>query len=325
METLNLHSRRHFLAATSSLAASMALPAMAQGGFPHGPIRVIVGLPPGGSADVIARALAVSMEASLKQTVLVENRPGGQFKISMQALQSAPADGHTLLYIYNGYPAVQVTEKLFNVEEDTTPIMQVATTPIVLLVRADSPFKTLGDFIAHAKSHPGKLNYSTLGPASLEHLKMAQIQKAAGIQCLAVPYRGGPDMLKALLGGELDLSLNASIFAKNFAGSGKVRMLAVLGAQRWKDFPDVPTIREAGVAVEPLEYWGGLVARAGTPASIIERLHRAAQAALAQPSLIERLEATAHYPTPTSSPEAFRQLIRADVKWLTAAAKEFNI
>lgn len=204
-------SRRGFLAAASTLAASAALPALAQDKYPRGPIRLIVGLPPGGSADVCARAVAGGMEGLLKQPILVDNRPGGQFKISMQALLNAPADGQTLLYIYNSYAAVQVTEKLFNIERETVPIMKVGTTPAVLMVRADSPFKSLQDFIAHARAHPGKLSYSTFGPAGIEHIKMAEIAKLAGIQCLPVPYRGGPDAITALLGGEIDICLNASI------------------------------------------------------------------------------------------------------------------
>jgi tripartite-type tricarboxylate transporter receptor subunit TctC len=324
MSLLANFSRRQFVKATSLLAASVALPAAAQRGFPHGPLRIVVGLPPGGSADVLARAVGVQLEASLKQPVIVDNRPGGLFKISMNALVSAPADGHTLLYIYNGYPAVQVIEKVFNLQQETVPIMQVATTPIVLMVRADSPFKTLGDFIAHARAHPGKLNYSTLGPAGLEHLKMAQIFQAAGVQCVPVPYRGGPDIMNALLGGEVQLSINASIFAKTFASADKVRVLAVLGEKRWSDFPDVPTIREAGVAVQPIEYWGGLVARAGTPPEIIQRLQKEVSTALRAAKLIERFEATAHRATPGSSAEAFRDVLESDVRWMTAAAKEFS-
>lgn len=317
-------SRRQFVKATSLLAASVALPAAAQSGFPHGPLRIVVGLPAGGSADVLARAMGVQLEASLKRPVIVDNRPGGLFKISMNALVSAPADGHTLLYIYNGYPAVQVIENVFNLQQETVPIMQVATTPIVLLVRADSPFNTLGDLIAHARANPGKLNYTTLGPAGLEHLKMAQILKAAGVQGVPVPYRGGPDMMNALLGGEVQLSMTAAIFAKSFAGAGKVRVLAVLGEKRWSEFPDVPTIREAGVAVQPIAYWGGLVARAGTPPEIVQRLQKEVSAALNAPKLIERFESTAHRTTPGSSAEAFRDLLESDVRWMTAAAKEFG-
>lgn len=324
MSLLTLPSRRQFVKATSLLAASIALPAKAQGKFPSAPLRIVVGLPAGGSADVLARATGVQLESAFKQPVVIENRPGGLFKISMQALLSAPADGHTLLYIYNGYPAVQVMEKVFNLQQETVPIMQIATTPIVLLVRADSPFKTLGDFISHARANPGTLNYSTLGPSGLEHLKMAQIFKAAGVQCTPVPYRGGPDMVNALLAGDVQLAINASIFAKTFGKSGKVRVLAVLGEKRWSEFPDVPTIRETGVDVVPLEYWGGLVARAGTPPEIVERLQKEVRIALTNPTLIERFEGTAHHTTPESSAKAFKELIDADVRWMTSAAKEFS-
>ena len=314
-------SRRTLLKMAGLSAGAIALPTRAQANYPRGPIKLIVGLPPGGSADVIARSLATGLEHALKQPVIVDNRPGGQFKISTQALQSAPADGHTLLYIYNGYAAVQATQKLFDLDTETVPIARVASTPIMLYVKADSPFKTLGDVVEWAKANPGKLNYGTLGPASLEHLKMAQIEKAAGIRGLPVPYRGGVDMLNAVLTGEVGITINASVFAKSFVPSGKVRALAVLDETRWKEFPDVPTIMQAGVAVPPLNYWGGVVARAGTPAPIVQRLYEALGEAITTPDVLERLRSTANDPALSTSPDDFRKQIRSDVAWMGDAFK----
>ncbi|HPU52935.1 MAG TPA: tripartite tricarboxylate transporter substrate-binding protein, partial [Burkholderiaceae bacterium] len=159
MTQSKLITRRSFAKSAGAVAAALALPVRAQSEFPKGPLKLIVGLPPGGSADIIARTGAAVLEKSLKQPVVVENKPGGQFLISMQALQAAPADGHTMLYIYNGYASVNATLKLFDLEKQTIPVAQVASTPIVLLVRADSPHKTAKDMWAWARANPGKLSY----------------------------------------------------------------------------------------------------------------------------------------------------------------------
>lgn len=316
--------RRTVLKTACAAAAAIALPVRAQASFPSKPLKIIVGLPPGGSADAIARAYVKPLESSLKQSVIVENRPGGQFKISMQALTSAPADGHTLLYVYNGYAAVQATEKLFDVDSEAVPVTQIMTTPIVLMVRADSPHKTMRDLLEHARTHPGKLNYGTLGPAGLEHLKMVQIEKAAGIQATAVPYRGGPDMLKALLGGEIDFAPLAGIFAKTYAGSGKLRALAVLDATRWREFPDLPTLAEAGVRVSPLSYWGGFFVKAGTAPDIVQKLFREITAATMAPEVVEQFRSTAHYAALSASPDELRRLFRSDVAWMGETAKQLQ-
>jgi tripartite-type tricarboxylate transporter receptor subunit TctC len=186
-------SRRRLLAAGASASGLAALPVRAQANFPRGPVRVIVALPPGGAADGSARTMATVLEKSLKQTVIVENRPGGQFQIAMQALAAAPADGHTLLHVFNSFASVHAVQKLFDLEKQVTPVSTFGITPIALLVRGDSPHRSLQDLIGWARANPGALTYSTLGPGSVEHLKMAQIEQSAGFRGVAVPYRGGPD------------------------------------------------------------------------------------------------------------------------------------
>ena len=322
MSRIVIPGRRDFLKAAAIASATVALPAIGQTGFPRGPIRIVLGLPAGGSADVQARALAPVLEASLKQPVFVENKPGGQFQISMQALLSAPADGQTLLYLYNGYPVAQAAHKLFDLDRDTTPITQVITTPALLMVRAESPFKTVGDLLAHARRNPQQLTYSTFGPDSVEHLMLARISKAAGIVGTAVPYRGGPDSFKGLLGGEVDFGLFAGIFAKSFIPSGKVRALAVLDERRWRDFPEVPTLSEAGVKIPAFDYWAGAVVRKGTPQDIVDRLYKEIRSAANHPEVVNKFTSSAAYPAVSASPEAFRQRIQSDIEWASAALKQ---
>jgi hypothetical protein len=198
----NPRSRRAFVKTASAAAAALALPARAQSDFPRGPVKVIVGLPPGGAADIIARTIGTQMEKTLKQPVVIENKPGGQFVISVQALLNAPADGQTLLYIYNGYASVNATLKLFDLEKQTIPVAQVASTPIVLLVRNDSPHKSARELFAWARANPEKLNFATLGAGGVEHLKWRQMESAVGFKGNPVAYKGGPDSMQALLKGK---------------------------------------------------------------------------------------------------------------------------
>lgn len=327
MTTFSRVPRRLVLQAGAAAAAGFALNARAQqaGDFPRGPVRIIVALPPGGAADVATRALQAPLEKSLRQSIVVENRPGGQFQIAMQALMTAPADGHTLLHVFNSFASVHAVQKLFDLEKQVIPVAQTSTTPIVLLVRGDSPHKTVKDLLDFGRANPGKLTYSTLGPGSVEHLKMAQIEQAAGFKGVPVPYRGGPDSLKALIGGEIDFQTTAGIFAKQFAPTGQVRVLATLEPTRWADFPDVPTFAEAGINVPPMTYWGGFVVRADTPPAIVSRLYAELAAAVATPSVIERLAAAGGLPMVSESPAAFARMIGSEIAWMGEAAKALNL
>jgi tripartite-type tricarboxylate transporter receptor subunit TctC len=318
-------SRRRLLAAGASAGGLAALPVRAQATFPRGPVRVIVALPPGGAADGSARTMATVLEKSLKQTVIVENRPGGQFQIAMQALAAAPADGHTLLHVFNSFASVHAVQKLFDLEKQVTPVSTFGITPIALLVRGDSPHRSLKDLIGWARANPGGLTYSTLGPGSVEHLKMTQIEQSAGFRGVAVPYRGGPDQLKGLMGGEIDLMLSPSIFVKQFAPTGQVRALASLEPERRSNFPDLPTISEAGFAVSPMHYWGGYVVRAGTPAELVQRLHKELAAAAYDRAIVERTAANGGMPAASASPEEFRALISSEIAWMGEAAKALGL
>jgi tripartite-type tricarboxylate transporter receptor subunit TctC len=269
--------------------------------------------------------MAAVLEKSLKQTVIVENRPGGQFQIAMQALAAAPADGHTLLHVYNSFASVHAVQKLFDLEKQVTPVSTFGITPIFLLVRGDSPHRSLKDLIGWARANPGGLTFSTVGPGSVEHLKMTQIEQSAGIRGVAVPYRGGPDQLKGLLGGEIDLMLSPAIFVKQFAPTGQVRALAILEPQRRSDFPGVPTAAEAGLAVSPMHYWGGYVVRAGTPTELVQRLHRELAAAAFDPAVVERSAANGGIPAASASPEEFRALLVSEIAWMGDAAKALGL
>lgn len=326
MQPISPLNRRRFVKSTSAAAAAIALPTThAQSDFPRGPIKVIVGLPPGGAADIIARTIAIEMEKNLKQQVIIENKPGGQFVISMQALQAAPADGHTLLYIYNAYSAVHASQRLFDMEKQVVPIAEVAQVPIIIFVRGTSPYKNVGDLFTWAKANPGKLNFASLGVGTFEHLLWMRIEAAAGYKGNAVQFRGGPDSIQALISGDIECMVGPGLFAKMYAAKQEVRPLAVLGATRWPDLPDIPTAAEVGLKVPPVTYYGGYVAKAGTPPEIVQRLFREISTAAATPAVAQRHAATGGAVSISKSPEEFRSQLTAEIAWLTELGKGLNL
>lgn len=312
-------TRRDMLKMSAATATSLSLPVLAQSDSGKKPLRIIVGAAAGGAADAIVRAMAPGIEAELKAPVVVDNRPGGQFMISMDALAGQPADGNTLLYIYSGYVATQVTQRLFDLEKSTIPLTRVGTSRIVMLVRGDSPFQSMREMLDYARANPGKLNYGTLGDAGLEHLKMAQITKAAGVVATAVPYKTGPDAVKDLIGGALDCYMAPAVFAKMYAPTKRVKVLSVFDAQRWSEFPEVPTLKEAGIAVDPLRYWGGYVARVGTPLESVQRLSKMLGRVAQLPEVREKFESTGQQVDVEDIPEKFRNQIQGDKAWISDA------
>jgi tripartite-type tricarboxylate transporter receptor subunit TctC len=314
--------RRRFLeTAGAAGAAAIALPAGAQAGFPRGPLKMVVGVPPGGSADIIARALAQALEPGLKQSVVVENRPGGQFQIAAQTVQNAPADGHTLWYMFNTILGVQVTQKLYDIEKSFTPVARVATTPFALATRADSRFTSFQSCLDYARANPGKVTYATYGPGSVEHLLLMRIMQETGARFTPVAYKGGPDAVKDLLGGEVDVApLVGVFFGKMY--KDKLRALMLFDPVRWKEMPEIPTLPEVGLKMPPIITWGGVMVRAGTPDEIVQRLYREISAAATNPAFAERLLPTANYPSVSPSVDDFRQQLRSELAMYGAAASQ---
>ena len=326
MQQPHRHTRRSWLRIAGGSAAALALPAaVAQTDFPRGPLRILVPLPAGGAVDTSVRATAVELERLLKQTVVVDNRPGGVFQIGMQALLSAPADGHTLIHLNSGMAAAQVVQKRYDLTRQLAPVSLSGESQMVILVNPKSPYKTLRDLLDAARANPGKLTYSMPGAGTGEHLKVAQIEKDAGVTLLAVPYKGGPDMVKAVIGGEVDFTVTAAIFAAQFAPKGLVRVAATLDPARLKDFPDAPTLAETGLKVAPLRFWGGFAVHADTPPALVQRLHEVLTAATLAPALIERLAPFGMVLQPSASPEDFRKFIGNELVWMAEAAKGLKL
>jgi tripartite-type tricarboxylate transporter receptor subunit TctC len=281
----------------------------------------VVGLPPGGAADAGARAVGLGMERIYGKPVVIENKPGGNFNISVRTVLAAPADGQTLLYGYGGYAAAQVAHRQFDLEKDLIPVSRVGYTSYYVLVRADSPYKTLDDLIQHARKNPGKLTYATIGPLGFEDLLMIQFKNAAKFSAMPVPYRGGPDAVNALMAGDVDFGLFVTTFATSFTSTGKTRALAVLEDKRQAELPGVPTMKELGFALQPINLWGGIFVRAGTPDAVVRNLHKTISESLAMKDVAEKLAGMGNVPWASESPEEFRALIRQELAWMGKAVE----
>jgi len=312
-------------AAALAVGSSLTDAAWSQAALPAGALRIIVPWPASGAVDVSVRAGVPALERLLGQSVVVDNRAGGQFQLALQAMALAPADGNTLLHLSAGMVAVQAVQGQYDLLADLMPITAVGDTSMVLMVGPRSPHKTLAELVAHGRANPGALTYATSGQGSLEHLKIAQIEKVAGFHGLSVPFRGGPDMVKALIGGEVDFTIVATAFAAQFAPRGLVRVLAALDERRLPELPEVPTVREAGVNVPPLRIWGGYAVRAGTPAAVLQRLHGALVAAARDPEVAARLAPLGMTVFTSPTPADFSAQIAADLAWMKEMASGLGL
>jgi tripartite-type tricarboxylate transporter receptor subunit TctC len=272
-------TRRHLGAA--AFAAGLATPfvAGAQEAYPNRPIQVVIPYPPGNAIDLLVRALAAQMQPLLGQTVVVLNRPGAAAVVGSVSVARAAADGYTLLFVpalvASVLPVVQPTSGLQ--VNSFVPICQVFNNSMALVVKPDSPIRTLRDLQARAQAQPGRLTYGTLGVTSIPHLAMVQWLQAARAEIEHVPFNADAPVMTEVLTGRIDVG---SIVLGSAAGRNDIRVLAVFDAQRHPDFPDAPTAMEQGFEVAPASF-GGLFAPAGTPADRIARIEAACTTAAA--------------------------------------------
>lgn len=319
-------NRRHALGWGLGALATLPFGAQAQApSFPRGPLKVVMPFGAGGAADAVVRPVTLELEKSLKQPVLLEHKPGGLFTIAMQSITSAPADGHTLIFLSNSLASVQATHGRFDLTRDLIPVCQTSSIPMLLLVPGNSPFKSVAELVRFAKTNPKKLNYASLGPGSVEHLKAIQMEKLAGITTQHIPYKAGTDAIKGLIGGEVDFHFTAASWGFALAPKGQVRVLGILATRRLGIFPDVPTMTEAGLDIPPLSYWNGLGVHADTPQPIVQRLHAELAAAAVKDSVRERLTSFAAEPMVSRSPADFRQLITEDIAWMANVSRGLNL
>ena len=284
--------------------------------WPAKPIKLVTPFPPGGSADVIARLIGNQLGTQLGQPVVIDNRPGAGGVLGNEYVARQPGDGYNMLLITGAYPvqAAMLKSLPFDPLADIAMVSMLTTYPFVISVRPDSPFKTLGELIAYAKANPGKLNYPSSGIGTVHHLSGELLNAMAGIEMVHVPFRGGASPLTEVLGGRVDLLLEAMTLSIGQLQSGKLRALAVTSRERWKALPDVPTVAETVPGYE-VNSFIGLGTAGRTPEPVIERLNAEVRKALAAPSTHQRFVELGGAPG-ASTPQEMRTYMEREIaKW----------
>jgi tripartite-type tricarboxylate transporter receptor subunit TctC len=299
------------LLAALALGASCA--ALAADEYPSRPIKLMVPFTPGGGTDLLARIVAQKMADNMGQPIVVENKPGGNTLVATEALVRSAPDGYTLLLQTNNLTANPTLYKGkigFDTLKDITPVAMVAGNPHVLVVNPSLPVKNLSDYIALAKAKPGSITFASAGSGTVNHLSGELLKQLAGIDILHVPYKGSGSVMPDLLGGQVNSLFAAMPTVTGFIKEGKLRAIAVTTPKRFKGLPDVPTIAEQGYPGYDFSSWFGIIAPAGTPKPIVDRLHAEVVKALKDPGVIDRLR---DYEIYGWGPQEFATFIRADI------------
>ncbi len=324
-------TRRLATAALLGSAALAAAPALAQAGnFPTKPLRIIVPYPAGGATDVAARLLAPRLQEELKQTVVVENRPGASGNLGMNALRQADADGHTLAMSLTGM--LSINPVTYNragfTAEDFVPLARLSLAPLVLVVPADSPWKTVQDLVAAGKkAGKGGLPYGSAGAGGLSHLASELINGHADGNFTHVPYKGGAPLVQALMANEVPWGLLGTADARNFLQSGRLRAIGQLRATRSELWPDVPTLTEQGLAGGvDFDVWFGLIAPAKTPAPVVALLSEKVAQIVAEPAYRQRLlELGGVAPVSGNTAQDFAAVLQRELAVLPKAALDLGL
>jgi tripartite-type tricarboxylate transporter receptor subunit TctC len=315
-----MHSRRTFmlaaLAATMTFSASASLAQNAN--WPNQPIRFIVPYTPGGGTDTVTRHIAEKISGNTRWTFLVDNKPGANGNIGIDAVAKSRPDGYTIGMGQTANLAINpalVPAMPFNPSKDLVPVALVAELPTVMVVRSDSPWQSLGDAVKAARAKPGEVKQALAGNGTVGHLAGEMLSRRAGMQVLNIPYKGAAPAITDLIGGQTDYMFATPQSVAGMIKGGKLRALAVTSQKRLSFLPDVPTVAESGYKDFVAMDWKAIVAPAGTPAEIVQRLNAEVTNALAQPALIATLEAEGSMPM-TGTPEQAVKFIRAEQeKW----------
>ncbi|MBR1119993.1 tripartite tricarboxylate transporter substrate binding protein [Bradyrhizobium lablabi] len=322
-----MYSRRSCLAGLSALGVLAALPAtaFAQADYPNRPLRIVVGFAPGGSNDIVARLLAEKLQKSLGQPAVVENKPGGGGAVAAAFVKSQPADGYTLMVGASGAmvvgPAIGAPAQ-YDTLADFEPVSILGTFPLVLIVNADSPHKTLKDLVAWSKANPSSSNYASASPTFTLAAELFKLRTGAMMQ--RVSYRGSNDSVMAVLGNQVTASMVDTLPAMPLLKDGKLRALAVTSTTRLAELPDVPTMAEAGVTGAEAVFWTGLFVPKGTPKEIVGKLEAEAKTTMQDPEVRQRLRALATEAA-SNSPAEFTSRITNDLKAWSEVAKTAKV
>ena len=314
--------RREFIAGAAGTLAAGSFTGAAAQAWPERPIRALQGFAAGGNADAIARLVGGEMQKALGQTIVVEAVTGAGGTLASAAVARAAPDGYTMLLATGGHVvAGALYEKLpYHTLNSFQPVSTITFFPFLLVVPADSKFRSLTDVLAAARAQPGAVGYGTAGIGSTHHLIGELMTKLADVRMLHVPYRGDAASLTALLGGEIPLVVAPPTAVLGQLKAGKMRAIAVTGAQRWSGMPDVPTVAEQGVTGYDVRSWAGWLLPAGAPAAVVERLNAETRKALQVATVKARLEEMGGEAR-ASSPQEMQAMLAAELqKWTQVVA-----
>jgi tripartite-type tricarboxylate transporter receptor subunit TctC len=285
--------------------------------YPNKPIRLVAPFAPGGAVDILARIIGERLSTQYSHNVIVDNKPGASGHLGAQIVAKSPGDGYTLMVGTIGIHAAYAsyTKLTYSPAKELKPIMIIGEAPNVVLVPANSRYKTFADFLADAKANPGKVSYASAGPGSSVHMVTALFELASGARLNHVAYRGSGPALIDLISGQVDVMFDNMSSGMPHVQSGRLRVLAVTGSKRDLRLPDVPTISEAGVPGYSGTSWFTLAAPASMPAALVEKLNKDVQRVLASPEVVARYDKLGMNYTPNSPVEAATFFKSETIKW----------
>ncbi len=326
MRTSQRSAHQAFIAFVSAHAlAGLSSPIQAQANYPDKPIRLVVPYTPGGGADTNSRMLAQPMSAILGQPIIIENRPGASGVVGAMAVLQAPADGYTVFFDAFPYAVNAVMRDLpFDPVKDMIPVSQAINMPLIFVVPAASPFKTVKDLVDFAKANPDKLDYGSYGAGGAAHLAAELLQRDAGIKWTHVPYKGGAQAIADVLAGRLGGYFSNPITAIPHLKSGKLRALSTTGATRMEALPEVPTMEELGYPGFRVVEWNGFFVAKGTPTAAIERLAKTINQATKDTAVKARMGSMGIEPV-GNTPEQFTTFLEGEIKQWRALVQSNNI
>jgi tripartite-type tricarboxylate transporter receptor subunit TctC len=283
--------------------------------YPNRPVRMVVGFPPGGGTDVVARIIAPGLSENLGQPVVIENRPGATGTVAAAMVAKSPADGYTIMMGHVSVNAIAPSlfpDLQYDVLKDFAPVTLAASVPHFVVVHPTLPVHSIRELIAYAKEHPAELSFPSAGNGSTPHLAGEIFKVMAGVNLVHVPYKGSGQSMADLLAGQHKVGFDTMPASAGYVRSGRMRALGVSSAKRVPEYPDVPTVAEAGVPGYEVITWYGVFAPGGTPPAVVNRLHAEAAKAMETPAARTRLAEAGADGTVTRSPAEFAAIVRAD-------------
>jgi len=301
----------------------LALPVIAQS-YPDKPIRLIVPFPPGGGTDIFARLVGSKLSETLKWVVVVENRAGAGGNIGVDAVAKSPPDGYTMVIGQTSNLAINPTlysALPYDPLKDLIPVVGIASAPLVVVVAATSPYRSLQDIVAAARAKPGEMMFASPGNGTVAHLAGERLQSVAGVKFQHVPYKGSAQALTDLMGGNVHLFMSSVTTALAQIKGGKLRAIAVTSARRLPELPSVPTVAESGYKGFEASTWFGLLVPKGTPAPIVTQLNREVNRILQRPEVRQTIASEGGEPL-GGTPEQFSALLQSEYEIWKRAVKE---